>query len=126
MKRVEWRSGFETGNKEVDLQHKYFVGLINRLKAELGKTQDRAYETRLLEELAAYARFHFISEENIISQLHPHRLSHHNTLHNTLLEEVSQRVAQFQKGLVTADEIVQFVVEWFVTHTISEDVKIFL
>jgi len=28
---IKWESDFETGNEYVDLQHRYFVNLINRV-----------------------------------------------------------------------------------------------
>lgn len=32
---LEWESNYETGNEYVDLQHRYFVDLINRVGAFL-------------------------------------------------------------------------------------------
>ena len=29
---LEWESDFETGNEDVDLQHRYFLDLINRIR----------------------------------------------------------------------------------------------
>ena len=29
---LEWESNYETGNEYVDLQHRYFVDLINRVE----------------------------------------------------------------------------------------------
>jgi len=34
---LEWESDFETGNEYVDLQHRYFLDLINRIKKTLRK-----------------------------------------------------------------------------------------
>jgi len=62
---LEWESNFETGNKNVDLQHRYFVDLINRVGKNFKETDDASYTQNLISELRKYADFHFTSEENI-------------------------------------------------------------
>ena len=62
---LEWESDFETGNEYVDLQHRFFVDLINRVGANFKKTDDVVYIEKLISELRKYADFHFTSEENI-------------------------------------------------------------
>ena len=41
---LEWESGFETGNEYVDLQHRYFLNLINRVGINFRETNDVAYQ----------------------------------------------------------------------------------
>lgn len=36
----EWQLDFETGNEYVDLQHRYFVDLINRVGTNFKNTND--------------------------------------------------------------------------------------
>jgi hemerythrin len=62
---LEWESDFETGNEYVDLQHGFFVDLINRVGINFSETDDAAYTEKLISELRKYAEFHFTSEENI-------------------------------------------------------------
>ena len=60
-----WVSEFEVGNEWVDLQHRYFLDLINRIGKSFKKTNDDDYRRKLIIELHKYAEFHFASEENI-------------------------------------------------------------
>jgi hemerythrin len=62
---LEWDSDFETENETVDLQHRYFVDLINRVGINFRETDDAADKEKLISELRKYADFHFTSEENI-------------------------------------------------------------
>jgi hemerythrin len=49
MTPLHWSIRFETGNETVDLQHRYFVDLVNRLAVELQASDDRAYRARILQ-----------------------------------------------------------------------------
>jgi hemerythrin len=59
---LEWESDFETGNEYVDLQHRFFVDLLNRVGINFRETDDAAYTEKLISELRKYADFHFTSE----------------------------------------------------------------
>jgi hemerythrin len=63
---LHWKSDYETGVREIDLQHRFFMDLINRLHEELIGATDSDYRAALFEELSNYARFHFVSEENLM------------------------------------------------------------
>ena len=126
MPRLEWKYGFETHNKIIDLQHRNFVELINRLFDELEQTDNKQYQKRLLDELVQYARFHFTSEENIFLKLKPEKFERHKVLHDTLLAELVDRVDGLRNEKVEAKDILVFVMQWFATHTITEDVHDFL
>jgi hemerythrin len=121
---ILWKSDFETGVEEIDLQHHYFAGLINRLSRLLSKTDDKAFEARLLNELIKYAQFHFVSEENLMYLLHYEGLQAHKNLHFDLLNALNAKIGMFQQDMIGSDEVVGFLQEWFVMHTLVEDKKL--
>jgi hemerythrin len=123
--KLKWASEFEIGNEYVDLQHRHFLSLINRIGKNFRETNDDDYKKRLIIELHKYADFHFISEENIaISGGLPGVKSHHE-LHLQLLEELNQNAENLDNGLKTIDEFLEFITDWFLVHTIHEDRKFF-
>ena len=122
---LEWQLDFETGNEYVDLQHRYFVDLINRVGANFRETNDAAYKEKLISELRKYADFHFTSEENIATSCNLPGVSSHHQRHSELLEEFNHRAEDLNKGLTTVDEFLGFLTDWFVGHTIYEDQKLF-
>jgi hemerythrin len=126
MPRLEWKYGFVTHNKIVDLQHKYFVELINRLYDELEQSREQQYQKRLLDELSHYARFHFTSEENIFLKHYPEKFAKHKILHDTLLVDLTKHIDDFNNNKLAAHDILHFVMKWFATHTITEDVQDFI
>jgi hemerythrin len=123
--QLYWVPEFEIGNEYVDLQHRYFLDLINRIGKNFKETNDRDYKRKLIIELQKYADFHFTSEENIaISSGLPGVKSHHQ-LHSRLLEELNQFAENLDNGLKTIDEFLEFITDWFLVHTQHEDRKFF-
>lgn len=113
---IAWHSDYETGVAEIDLQHRYFLSLIGRIESELRETDDPEYRKRLIEELHRYAKFHFVSEENIMFKLGYPELEKHHKHHIDLLDKLSSRsLSQDTNSLVA------FLVTWFKHHTVEED-----
>ena len=116
---IPWDERYETHVEEIDLQHKYFLRLVNRLAGELLTTHDEKYSSLLVSELYRYASFHFLSEENLMFKLgYPH-LERHRLLHIQVLDKL------FSSGTSKSPkELIEFLVEWFTTHTVKEDRRI--
>ncbi|MGZ5579549.1 MAG: bacteriohemerythrin [Methylobacter sp.] len=115
--QLDWKSNYETGVEEIDFQHHFFVGLINRLSSELSSCTDNYYQSRLIQELTYYAKFHFISEENIMMKHHYPDIECHKELHFQLIDELNS------KSVSSPSDLLDFLIKWFITHTVQEDKK---
>ncbi len=120
-----WVSEFEVGNEWVDLQHRYFLDLINRIGKSFKETNDDDYKRKLIIELHKYADFHFASEENIAISCGIPGVNHHHQLHLDLLEDLNQYAENIDNGLKTIEEFLEFITDWFLVHTQHEDRKLF-
>ena len=120
-----WVSEFEIGNEYVDLQHRYFLDLINRIGKNFRETNDGDYKRKLIIELHKYADFHFASEENIAISCGLPGVESHHQLHLQLLEELNQYAENLDKGLKTINEFLEFITDWFLVHTQHEDRNFF-
>jgi len=121
---LDWKARYEVGHRRIDLEHRAFLDIIQTVDAEVRGNGDRNRILRLLNELRAYAHFHFISEENIMADYaYPDRF-HHAELHRHLLEQLHICVLGFEVGQEPAEDLLDFLVDWFVNHTTTEDVKI--
>lgn len=116
---LHWKQDYETGVREIDLQHRFFMDLINRMHEELQGSTDADYRAALFEELSNYARFHFVSEENLMFKFGYPDLDHHRMMHRRLIDELSWRAQE-----KSHDAIFDFLVRWFVAHTVEEDARI--
>jgi hemerythrin len=122
-RHLEWQHDFELGIRVIDDQHRYFVDLINRLSDELLVTQHADYQAALMSELKAYARFHFISEENQMLLAGYPALGEHRGHHHDLIDRLSARIVRFESSHTseTAAAVIDFLIEWFTHHTVHED-----
>jgi hemerythrin len=121
---IHWDSKFEIGHPRIDFEHRIFLDLIIDLgkSAAAGDPRDRLL--RIIREIEAYARFHFVSEENIMTDLAYPELEHHQQEHRLLLATLEDKVYEFLHGKLDAGAIVAFSYEWFALHTTQVDKKI--
>ena len=122
---LEWESDFETGVEYVDMQHRYFIDLLNRIRKNYKEADDDIYQEKLIIELRKYADFHFISEENIATSFDLPGVIGHHQRHSELLEEFNHRAEDLHKGLKSIDDFLGFLTDWFIGHTVYEDQKLF-
>lgn len=123
MDKLIWQPEYSTGQEEVDLQHRYFISLINRLDGELNDHGDRDYQKNLLWELKKYTDFHFQSEENLMHKAHLADLDSHKHKHQELTGALAEKIQGCVWRVNPPDGIVAFLVGWFITHTLEEDKK---
>ena len=120
-----WVSEFEIGNELVDLQHRYFLDLLQRIEKSFKETTDNDYRRKLIIELHKYADFHFTSEENIAISCGLQGVKNHHQLHLELLEDLNQYAENLDNGTKTIDKFLEFITDWFLVHTQHEDRKFF-
>ena len=85
-----WNNNLETGIDIIDEQHKRLVQLLNQLAAHLANRSHKVTLTTVFSELAAYADYHFKSEEEIWSRylMGDELLNQHKTAHDAFFAEV--------------------------------------
>ncbi|MBR9867983.1 MAG: hemerythrin family protein [Oceanospirillales bacterium] len=123
MTSIIWKKEYDVGVREIDLQHRYFANLINRLEEELTENIDTEYQNSLIDELNAYARFHFISEENLMRKANYPDLELHRKHHQQLISNLANMELELDMN-ASSDNIlgiIDFLVKWFLNHTTIED-----
>lgn len=120
---IEWKSEYEVGIEDMDFQHHFFLNLINRLSGELRASDTLEYQNALISELNAYARFHFISEENIMFRVGYPGYKQHKNLHLELIDQLSSRanMLAIDNSKHETDLLIHFLVDWFFSHTNTFD-----
>ena len=120
---IEWSQDYELDIEDIDFQHHYFLNLINRLSDELEESDDLKHRAALISELNAYARFHFISEENIMYRAGYPQLDEHKKHHIELIEQLSlkENMLAVKQTKDEAREVIEFLTKWFLQHTVIED-----
>lgn len=124
MSDIRWEKRYEIGHERIDFEHQIFVDLIAKIDDAVHTGSKEGYIERLLNELRAYAVFHFLSEENIMYIAEYPEYEEHKRHHDELLIELGSVLAEGGLGNHEVENIVVFLKDWFVNHTLHEDVKI--
>ncbi|MEI7607822.1 MAG: hemerythrin family protein [Rhodospirillaceae bacterium] len=122
--KLEWKEKYNTGNARIDLEHKVFIGLVQEFldDAERGVSHDELIV--LAHEILKYANFHFYSEERTMSRIGYPEADRHKQLHKALIFELNSRITSLGSGASCYIELANFLVKWFLDHTITEDAKL--
>jgi len=114
---VEWNEDYESGLSDIDVQHRYIMGLTNRVKQLQDAISLPEYRP-LIDELASIAMCHFSCEEQIMLAYDYDETPKHVREHTKLLLEVRK----YQKSeVIEPKQLFLFVGNWFVSHTLLED-----
>lgn len=114
---MEWNEDYESGLSDIDVQHRYIMGLTNRVKLLQGAISLPEYRP-IIDELASVAMCHFSCEEQIMLAYDYGETSKHVREHTKLLLEVRK----YQKSeIIEPKQLFLFVGNWFVSHTLLED-----
>jgi len=123
-KPFEWKEEYNIGISRIDHQHKYFFELIIWLTDSLLTSDNLDLNRKYVEEVMGYAKFHFLSEQNIMQYCDYPELEVHKKLHAKLINQLNVKAANFDFGEENIADFTNFLREWFFEHTIKEDLKI--
>ena len=120
-----WNVNFETGIETIDAQHRKLVEILNGLAMHLAGRSDEATLNEAFGELAAYADYHFKSEEAVWSRYlgEDESCIRHRATHHTFIDDVLALKAQESSKPIDTilHEIVAFLTKWLAYHIFGDD-----
>ena len=121
---MTWSKSYETGNAEVDNQHKEIFRLVQHvLDADADMSASDKVETAM-GFLTDYAVRHFASEEALMRECEYPNYENHKALHDNFINEVIAYIGNFAKGgdsVTMSETINNFVVTWLKEHIMQCD-----
>jgi len=123
MPYIVWDESFSVHVKEIDEQHKKWIGIINDLHDSLmegeGFEEITGKSLRAMEE---YGSFHFAFEEQYMTEIGYSDLASHKHIHDEFLEKIRQYVRDEEAGkLILNTEIMRMLKDWLVNHILQCD-----
>jgi len=122
MPLIQWEDRFSVGIRKLDQQHKGLVGMINELHDAMKAGKGQEVVSEIVQRLAAYAKNHFSSEEELFD-LHGYpEAARHRQEHALLVEKVAQWQRDLQvgrKGITI--EVAHFLRNWLTNHILESD-----
>lgn len=127
---VKWQESWNSGNIEIDEQHKKLLDMANSIVKVIAKGQDEeeneALETKLMD-LLSYIDYHFMYEEDVLRKNEYKYSKEHEDIHKQLREKADELIRRQKKESYMRNiDVFEFVVgEVIVEHLIKEDCKFF-
>lgn len=120
-----WDSSFVTGFDDVDEQHLYMVGLINKFGELLvqNKLSEESIEA-IFQELYGYAHYHFQEEETLMKNagIDSRFLSAHIKVHQNFLLKISEMHDGISiNSRASLRELLEYLIHWLVYHILGMD-----
>ena len=124
MAMIEWDERYSVGVSELDEQHKKLFKLIDTL-LEVGDTESSLQVLAdVLEEMRAYASYHFETEERYMTECAYSDLKNHVSQHEDFCEKVNEMASNMSgpKHMLLED-MTSYLYNWLVDHILVSDKK---
>lgn len=124
-----WSRELEVGIPEVDVQHQKLVELINKLAIQLVGFSDELQLSKVFDELADYADYHFTTEEGVWNQYlksDDEWTKAHKKVHSSFFEKVAELKDDNIKFEKSIEKILKFLIGWLATHILETDKRMAL
>ena len=124
MPLLKWNDDYSVNNEELDSHHRKLISILNGLYDECLKADTDDCTGLKLDELLAYADYHFKAEEQYMRLIQYFEIEAHIELHNGFafkLEEL-KRIPHLSQ-LELTKELITFIGKWLLNHVLKEDRK---
>jgi hemerythrin len=120
---IEWFDVYSIDIKEIDLQHKHFIGILDNLYQTIKKGEAKELD-RILKDLSDYAEMHFATEERYFDQFNYENAEEHKKEHRKLAADVEKFLKRKDKNkVIICNELLEFLEEWLHDHMANQDQK---
>jgi len=121
---IQWNESHSVNVKEIDEQHKTFIGILNKIYDLVYQRIDQAELKKILDELVAYAEKHFQTEEGYFDKFNYEHSEEHKKEHLKLKTQIGDFYKKLEAGEVEISvELLDFLENWLVDHLDIQDKK---
>lgn len=95
---ITWSDALSVGNPAIDIEHRHFAELVNRLNIAIISRQDKAEIVRIMQLIQDDARLHFAHEEDLFAEHGFPLAEEHTRIHRLLTENLRQAMQELQQA----------------------------
>lgn len=122
MEAIVFDGSLELGIKEIDDQHRQFVGYINETREAIERGERGVELIRILNKLLDYGVHHFTTEERLLEKWDYPEIDEHRRKHT----ETASQLFDFDVRLLgddpaASEAFVQFLSDWLINHIQKDD-----
>jgi hemerythrin len=108
---------------EMDKEHIELIRLMNKVHASVEAKKSFPEIKKELADLGNYTVKHFKDEEIFMEKIKYQGLSTHKIIHQKLLEQFGEYMAEFEKTRHLDEKFFRFLTVWLKSHIMGVDVK---
>ncbi len=124
MADIIWSSDLELGIKQIDDQHKVFIGIVNALRKGIEEQDLKIWLEPILDQLQGYAGYHFGTEELYFRLFDFEGAAEHINEHRKMSSRLSGFVERYQsRGEDISQDLSAFLMDWVDNHIPNFDKK---
>jgi hemerythrin len=124
MALIEWTDELSVNIKEIDLQHRRLIEIINQLHDAMKERKTNEVLQGILESLVNYTEYHFKVEENYFEEFNYIGTAAHTSRHADLVKQVLTFYNDFKLGKISVSiKLMGFLRDWLREHILIEDKK---
>ena len=118
---IQWKKEYETGNPLIDAEHRLLVMLFRKLDVAIKTRVPDTTVSRIVLEVSQFAKFHFISEENIMHETKYPDINEHIALHSKLITELNGMTRKLTLRQELPEDLLYFISDWLFKHIAHHD-----
>lgn len=123
----QWSSDLETGNMQIDTEHKALIKAINDLLDACNGGKGRAEVEKTVNFLSSYTKTHFAHEEVLQQKYKYPDYNNHKKYHEGFIatvESIREKLLANGPSIALVGEVNLKVGDWLIRHIKREDVKV--
>ena len=126
MSPLQWRGDFDTGIREIDVEHRQLIAHVMELQQELAGDADTSQLLKVLSRIYAEIEEHFTLEERVMQQMRYKAFADHKQDHDTLLDDLREIMDMVKEdGVLDETELTDDLDRWFSDHFRLHDAKFY-
>lgn len=120
-----WDDSYSVGVRVIDDQHRKLVGLLNDLHDAMRVGKARDILGRIFEDLVAYTKYHFATEERLMQEHAYGEYAAHKAEHDDLTAKALDLQRRWREGtLGISIETSEFLRAWLAHHIQGTDKQV--
>lgn len=121
---IQWTNEWSVGVEQIDRQHQKLVEIINKLETPMVQEKEKEVLFSVIQELMAYAKIHFKTEEQYFKQFGYEDSNVHKTQHVSFVKKISKFCEDYISGRSGLTESIKnFLFNWIADHIKGSDKK---
>jgi hemerythrin len=121
-----WKASYSVQNTTMDAQHKKLISILDDLHRAIESGQKTSLLDRTFQDLIAYTKYHFKTEELLMEQQQYPGMADHKFEHQVLTRRVELFKQSYEAGKVALIpmSLLIFLQEWLTKHILGTDKKL--